>query len=124
MTVDVLAEMLRADQSENADFLAHLAHKLEGALPAHTRVERNGGLFSRNKTVASIVVEFHEAHYSMGRERHGPVARKSRVVRGVRLSTREMAVEQWIAEVASELQKLADSSAATRSALEKFIFGN
>ena len=123
LDVDVLAAMLRADQRESGDFLAHLALKLEGALPDHTTVERKGGFFTRGKTVESVVVAFAELHFSLTREKHGAVARKSKLVRGVRLSTKELGVDEWVGELAKEIQRLAATSATARDALEKFILG-
>jgi len=124
LDVDVVAAMLRADQRENADFIGHLANKLAGALPDHTTIEQQGGFFTRVKTIVSVTVAFAEAHYTLTREKHGPVAKKAKLVRGVRLSTRELGVDEWVAELAQEIHKLAAASATARTTLEKFILGD
>ena len=123
LDVDVVAAMLRDDQRENSDFLGHLAVKLTGALPQQTTVEETSAFFSRKKTVQSVTVAFADAHYTLQREKHGPVGRKAKIVRGVRLSTQELGVEAWIAELAAHIQALAKESATAREALEKFILG-
>lgn len=123
LDVDVVAAMLRDDQRENSDFLGHLAVKLRGALPQQTAVDETSGFFSRKKTVQSVTITFADVHYSLTREKHGPVARKAKVVRGVRLSTQELGVDLWVAEVAAHIHALAKESATARDALEKFILG-
>ena len=120
--VDVLAEMLRADRKESGDALEHLAQKLSGMLPAETAVERRGGLFTKSH-VEKIEVSFSDAHYTLTREKHGPAAKKSHVVRGVHLSTKELPIDAWIQEVAGAIKRLSDQSSAAKDALEKFIFG-
>jgi hypothetical protein len=51
---ELLAASLRADETDARAFLAALATKLEGALPAQTRVERvRDGLFKGTTPIAS-----------------------------------------------------------------------
>ena len=123
LEVEVLAAMLRADQHESGDYLEHLATKLCGTLPDHTRVERKGGLFSKTKPVRRISVELLDLRYAIVREKHGPVATRRKVVRGVELASKELSVEEWTVELAQAIKRLAETSAAARSALESFVFG-
>ena len=120
--VDVLAEMLIADRKESGDALEHLALKLSFMLPSETAIERKGGFFSKSH-VEKIQVSFSDAHYFLTREKNGPLARKSHVVRGVHLSTKELPIDAWIKEVAAAIQRLSHESASAKDALEKFIFG-
>ena len=73
LEVEVLAAMLRADQRDSGDYLEHLATKLSATLPDHTRVERKGGLFSKNKPVQRISVELSDLRYAIARQKHGAV---------------------------------------------------
>jgi hypothetical protein len=125
MEVEVLASMLRDDQRHGGDWLEHLATKLTGALPQHTQVERKGGFlgFGAQK-VHHIAVDMGETRYTLTRERHGPVARKVKVVRAVELSKREVPTEEWIADLAAAIKSLAERSAETARALEKFVMGD
>jgi hypothetical protein len=122
LDLDVLAAMLRADQTEAADLLGHLAKMLGGALPDLTTVEHSGGLFSQKK-VQRVSVEIADTHFSITRERRGPVAQKHKIVRGVRLSTRETPVDQWIRELCVEITRLAETSATAKTALERLLLG-
>ncbi len=122
LDVDVLAAMLRSDAKESGDYLELVAVKLEGALPNHVVVERSGW-FSK-KVVSVVKLELDKAHYTLKREKHGPVAHKARIVRGVQLSMTELSLEDWSREVAAAIKKLAEASADTRDALEKFVKGS
>src|SRR5437763_869041 len=53
---ELVAASLRADATDLAAFVEALAVKLEGALPDSVRVERRGGLFSREKRVRRLSV--------------------------------------------------------------------
>jgi hypothetical protein len=123
MEVDVLASLLRGDQRESSDYLDHLAAKLEAALPEWTSVERKGGLFSKHKPVQRIAVEIGDARYSLVRDKHGPVARRTKIVRGVDLASKELSLEDWTAQLAEAIKELARKSAAAREALERFVLG-
>ena len=123
LEVDVLAAMLRADQRESGDFLEHLATMLAGALPDCTRVERKGALFSKTKPVHRITVELADARYYILREKHGPVASRRKVVRGVELAAKDLSLDEWTTELARAIKQLAETSAAARSALERFVLG-
>jgi hypothetical protein len=123
LEVDVLAAMLRADQRDSGDYLEHLATKLLGALPDFTQVERKGGFFSKHKPVQRITVELGQVRYGIAREKHGPVARRGKIVRGVALAAQEISIDEWTADLARAIKQLAESSAAAKSALEGFVFG-
>ena len=75
---EVLASSLRADLSDTKAFLAALAEKLGGALPAQCAVERKGGLFAKEKPVHRVSVELGEHRYAIEHAGHGGL-RASRV---------------------------------------------
>jgi hypothetical protein len=121
LDVDLVAAMLRADIQDAADFLELLATKLGDALPGRVDVQRRGGLFARKKTVESLTLRFGDAHYAITRHDHGPVATRAKIVRGVAISTREIAMNEWTEEVAVELQRLGASSESASRALKKLV---
>ncbi|WP_068820277.1 hypothetical protein [Phormidesmis priestleyi] len=124
LQVDVLAAALHLDDQEAKDLLEFLAQKLEQALPQATTVTRKGGLFSKARPVQEIVVRFNDYHYQITREQHGTLtAQVLKVVRGVVLKTTEVSVDQWTADMAQQLAQLAQQSAQTRQALNKFVLG-
>jgi hypothetical protein len=124
LEVEILAAALSLDNQETGDLLEFLAQKLELSLPQNTTVVRRGSFLSKQRPVQEIVVRFNDYHYQILRERHGPPSAKVlKLVRGVVLKTTEVSVEQWTQEVAQHLSQVAQQSAQTRSALNKFILG-
>jgi hypothetical protein len=124
LQVDVLAAALRLDHREARDLLEFLAQKLEQSLPQATTVTRSGGLFAKEHPVKEILVRFDDYHYQIIREKHGSLTAKVlKLVRGVVLKTTEISVDQWTEEIAQHLAHLAQRSAQTRQALNKFVLG-
>ncbi len=122
MQVELYAASLRADYGDAGAFLEALAAKFEGALPAHTKVTRHASLFSRERPVKEIAVTLGDFQYRIGRERQGPLlAQRSHFVRGIVLSSEQIAVEQWIEEVATALAQLAAHNQQAHMALSRFL---
>jgi ATP-dependent Clp protease ATP-binding subunit ClpA len=124
LEVDVLAAALRMDSQESGDLLEFLAKKLEQSLPQNTSVTRSGWFLSKEHPVQEITVRFDDAQYQIVRESHGLLTAKvMKLVRGVVLKTTQIPVEQWTEEIAQQLADLAQRSAQTRQALNKFVIG-
>lgn len=122
MQVEMFAASMRASYTDIGAFMEALAAKFEGALPSHTRVSRQGKLFSREHPVKEIVIMLGDYHYRIARERQGPlVAQCLHVVRGITLSSEDLAVERWIEEVAQSLAQLAAQNALAHAALSRFL---
>ena len=122
MRTELFAASIRADKTELKTFLDALAIKLEGSLPDHTRVIRQGNFFSRERPVKEIVVSLGEYQYRIGREKQGfLIAAREHIVRGIILKTEQTAVDQWINELSEALAQLASHSAQSRAALERFL---
>ena len=122
MQVELYAASLRADYGDASAFLEALTVKFEGALPAHTKVTRHTGLFSRERPVKEIAVTLGDFQYRIGRERQGPLlAQRSHFVRGIVLSSEQIPVEQWIEEVATALAQLAAHNQQAHKALSRFL---
>jgi hypothetical protein len=122
MRTELFAASLRADKTELKTFLDALAVKLEGSLPDHTRVTRQGSFFSRERPVKEIVVSLGEYQYRVGREKQGLlIAVREHMVRGIVLKTEQTTVDQWIDELSEALAQLASHSSQSRAALERFL---
>jgi hypothetical protein len=121
--VDLLAASLRADSSDLKAFLEVLAVKLEGALPEQTEVIRQNKLFSREHPVREILVTLGDYQYRIVREQQGArlTTSRAKVVRGIVLKTDQLAMEQWIGELAASLAHQANQSDQARQALERFL---
>ncbi|MGI8554405.1 MAG: hypothetical protein ACR2PL_27000 [Dehalococcoidia bacterium] len=120
--IDLLTASLRADAADGHVFLQALAVKLEGALPGQVHIERGGGLFSHENPVKAIEVELGEHAFRVHDRGHGRLeGQRQRVVRGIVLKSENLSLDQWIAELAAELGRLAASSERGREALERLL---
>jgi hypothetical protein len=122
MRTELFAASLRADKKDLKTFLDALAIKLEGSLPDHTRVTRQGSVFSRERSVKEIVVSLGEYRYRIGKEKQGYlIAVREHMVRGIVLKTEQTTVDRWIDELSEVLAQLASQSAQSCAALERFL---
>ncbi len=122
MRTELFAASLRADKNDLKTFLDALAIKLEGSLPDHTKITRQGSIFSRERPVKEIVVSLGEYQYRISREKRGLlVAAREHTVRGIVLQTEQTTVDRWIDELSEALALLASQSAQSRAALERFL---
>jgi hypothetical protein len=122
MSTELFAASLRADKTELKTFLDALAIKLEGSLPDHTKVTRQGSFFSRERPVKELVVSLGEYQYRISREKQGfLIAKREHMVRGIVLKTEQTTVDEWIDELSEALAQLASQSAQSRTALERFL---
>ena len=120
---ELLAASLRADETDARAFLAALATKIEGALPAQTRVESaRDGLFKGTTHVERITVELGGFRYMLSAGKRGGLeASRAKVVGGVVIKTEGLGVEAWIDTLARDLAAYAESSASARAALERLV---
>jgi len=119
---DLDAAALRADGRDLDAGVEVLATKLEGALPAATRVERRArGLLSRERRVERIELALGECTYVLSRERHGLATTRARTVRGVRIKNEQLDVDAWLAALEADLREEARTSAEARAAVERLL---
>ncbi|HXD71347.1 MAG TPA: hypothetical protein VN615_15900 [Gaiellales bacterium] len=120
---ELVAASLRADATDLAAFVEALAVKLEGALPGSVRVERHGGLLSREKRVRRISVTMAETRYDL--ERDDGALRTSRCseVRGIVIKSEPLDLDAWIEALSRDLSEQARQSERARIALERLLDG-
>lgn len=119
---ELLASSLRADAGDLKAFTEALATKLEGALPAQTRVERKGGgLFSKEKRVHHITVDLGDYRYELIAEGGRVEPRRCKAVRGIVLKTEQLPLDQWIDDLSRMLTEEAQRSEQARIALQRLL---
>src|SRR5215813_11053606 len=113
---EMLAASLRADETDLRAFLEALATKLEGALPAQSRVVRaRDGLFKSTTHVERISVDLGGFHYLLAVAKRGGVeATRAKVVGGVAIKSESLGLDAWIDALARDLAAYARSSASAR----------
>lgn len=119
---DLDAAGLRSDDRDIAVRVEALAVKLEGALPAATRVTRRARrLLSKDRRVRAIDVELSSVLYHL--ECDGPtvVAERGKQIRGVQIKREELELDAWLAALERDLRDEAATSAEARTALERLL---
>ncbi len=123
MQFELVAASLRADLVDTRAFLGALATKLEGALPALTRVERaRDGLFKSTTHVEAISIDLGTYRYSISAGNRGSwQASRAKIVGGIAIKTDALGVDAWIDALARDLAIHAQSSASAHAALGRLV---
>jgi|HubBroStandDraft_1064217.scaffolds.fasta_scaffold210802_2 hypothetical protein len=119
---DLDGAMLRRSETELRAFMEALAVRLEGNLPGRVTVERRrDGLLSGARHVARIAVRGERALYELALGKAGLTATRAKLVRGVTISTAAISARDWLAELRSELQSLAEQAGSATDTLHGFL---
>jgi hypothetical protein len=119
---DLDAALLRRSETELRAFIEALAVRLEGALPGRIAIERRkDGVFSKTSHVAKLVLHGDRATYELACERGRLDASKAKLVRGVVISSSPISPQDWLAEVRTEVQALAEKAGAASDLLHDFL---
>ena len=103
-------------------FLPLLAIILSGAMPNETEVERRGGLFQREKPVRKVSVTLGDSVYALEDLGRGPLAAsRTKIVRGIKLKTDPLPVEEWLAELSGEIASRAKGNEKAFFALRSLL---
>ena len=118
---DLLAASLRADAADLRTFLDVLALKLSDALPGMVEVEREGGLFKKERHAEAIRVHIEDFVYEIRRAPSGVEAKVNHQVRGITLKNQVVRLEEWIVALSQHLTRHAASNATARNALDQLV---
>ena len=121
MGFELVAASIRADAADLATFMDVFAVKLQQALPGMVSVEREGGLFKRERKVRAIRVQLDDKLYELERQHARPEAHMSHQVRGITLKKESLPLDDWINELSGHLALHAASNAQARAALERLV---
>jgi hypothetical protein len=119
---DLAAAWLRKASGDMRAFTEALATRLSSALPDSVDVERRrDGLFSSTSHVTRIVVRLEGSALTLDVE-HGHLrARRAKVVRGVTISSEEIAVPVWLDEVVRGTRAHGEAAGAAHGVLHEFL---
>lgn len=113
---------LRLDGSELKISVEVLAIKLEGALPATTKVtRRRKSPLSKDQRVREIEVRFGACSFSLRVADGGVEAWRSREVGGISIKREQLDPQTWVSALAQELHSEAQRSEQARSALASLL---
>jgi hypothetical protein len=119
--IGVQASLARLYKSDQSRFVDELAGTLERALPDETKVERRGGLF-QEKRVSALRIHLGEHLYSLELPPRGAlISTRTKMVRGIKLKTEPLGIDEWLAAVSQALAQFAQSNQQARDALWNLI---
>ncbi len=103
-------------------FLPLLAAVLNASLPQETEVERKGGWFQKEKPISKLTVTLGDEIYILEDLGRGPLsAQRVKVVRGIKLKTEPLPVDQWLAELSQIISARAKHSEQAFFALKNLL---
>ena len=111
----VSAALLGRGQDNNT-LVADLASRFERSLPAHVNVERTG--WGKNKEIKTLQIDLEPDRFRIEIDSHGPHPWIDHVVRGIRLKSEQVDMDQWLDRLATTLSQAANTSVQTRLAIE------
>ncbi len=118
---DMLAASLRADASELGTFLNVLGHKLLDALPGQVTCVREKKRFRDTDRIRKIEVNLEDRRFELEEAGGRLVAMVSHVVRGMRLKSDEVGIDEWIDSLSRKLAEAAARSAKSRDAIASLL---
>jgi len=127
-SVDLLAAALRRDAADLEVYAQVLSGTLADALPpGSVAVERKRGmadrLAGREGRVARVDVSLGEQRLVLNLSGGRPSGEICQEVRGVVLSRRPVALDEWVRKLAEAVATRAESDARARAALERLLLG-
>jgi hypothetical protein len=119
MKIGVAGNLLQEYGADQVAFFRMLAQLFESALPAETEIKHRG-MFG-GKTIESLRISLGGDVYSMTEKKGRVTAARTHVVRGIALKTEEIPVEEWLAEIETGLQNLAQKHEGAQRALREML---
>jgi hypothetical protein len=119
--VDLLAASLRADSEDLGQFAEVLAVKLEGAIPAQTRIERRRSGLRGPKRVRRIEVVLPSERLELESTGGSLHASWARVSGGIVLKHETVGVQEWVEMLSRALAAEAQRSQDARLALGRLL---
>jgi hypothetical protein len=116
------AELGREYSGDRELFLSLLVDALESAAGERLKVER-GGWLRRDGPVRRVRLDLDDYHFGLEVGRGGVLRpTRSRVVRGIALSTEELAMEEWLQALGAALAEYARTHRAALEALKRRLW--
>jgi hypothetical protein len=127
-SIDTLAAALRRDSADLEIYVKVLTNSLADALPSGSVTferKRSMGdrLAGRAGSVEKVEVSLDDRRLILTVAHGHPQGEVATVVRGVVLSRRPVALDEWVRELATAVSLRAQSDARARAALEKLVLG-
>jgi hypothetical protein len=123
MDFDMQAAWMRRFSSDAESNLAAFALRLREAMPELVTVHEQKGFFAKSGRITGVTVELGDKRYTLEIVNGRLKARIGMVVRGITLSTKEVAPAAWFAELSAETQKASEHAQSLSQSLQNFMAG-
>lgn len=124
LDLDLISASIRADSSDADSFFQVLASKLSDALAGRVEVQRERGLFKKDKPASGITIDLSAAAgvvLGATRQAHGITCTVSRPVRGIVVSSKQVPMAEWIDTLVQGLALEAQANSETWNALHGLL---
>ena len=121
--LDLLASSLHADAGDVRVLLRVLVDRLADALGARMTVQRSGGLFRKSNEIERITVILGEDQLDAAIVDGRLECTVGRSSGGIRIRSSKVSMDEWVRRLLGALREEAETSQATRLALESIVIG-
>ncbi len=123
LDLDLLASSLHADDSDVRVLLRALVTRLSDALGARLAVER-AGRFRKGEEIRQLSIRLGDDQFDALVDRGSLECTVSRSSGGIRIRSSRVSVDEWLRRLLGALSAEAQTTEATRLALESLVIGN
>jgi hypothetical protein len=123
LDLDLLASSLRAEGGDVRTLLGALVTRLSGALGNRMEIER-AGRFRKGDEIRRISIRLGEDQLEATMDRGALECTVSRSVGGIKIRTVRVGIDEWLRRLLGALRDEAETTQATRVALEALVIGN
>jgi hypothetical protein len=117
----VQANLARLYAEGQRDFVNDLASMLQTTLPDAITLERRGGLFAEKK-ISALKIQLGDYLYTLEVPARGPLAAsRTKIVRGIKVKTETVAMEEWLSGLGAEVAAHAEDNLQTRETLQRML---
>jgi hypothetical protein len=121
LDIDLLAASLRADSGDLSAYVESLAARLEDALPRRVRVYRWRERMFGPRRVRKVTIDLGDRRLELRYEGGALQTSCARTSGGIVLKNEALDIDAWLARLSEALAAEAQSSDATRKALERLL---
>lgn len=118
---DLSAASWRHGHADEQAYIEALAVRLEKSLPGLVHIERDRRWLAKTHHVIKIEVLLEGERYTLTAEAGRFVARKSKSVRDIVISSKELSLQEWLQELSQALSEYAHQHEDAQRSLEDFL---
>ena len=123
MDFDMEAAWLRRFNADAESNLKAFALRLKEAMPDLVTVHEQRGFFAKSGKITGVSIELGENRYRIEVERGRLKTTLAMVVRGIVLSTKDMAPAEWFAHLYQEAHTMSEHAQCLSRSLANFMAG-